>query len=124
MRARDWGRRRWSLVLIAVAGAIAVLVVIVVAATTRGGGRHPSATPSAASAPSSPVSSASEPEVTISSPASLTPIPRSFLGFSTEYWTLPVDEHHIGLYRRLLYSVHVPGDGPLILRIGGDSSGR
>jgi len=49
-------------------------------------------------------------------------IPRSFLGFSTEYWTLPVDERHIALYRRVIALVHVPGDGRFVLRIGGDSS--
>jgi hypothetical protein len=49
-------------------------------------------------------------------------IPRSYLGFSTEYWTLPTDELHVQAYRRMLSLVHVPGDGPLILRIGGDSS--
>jgi hypothetical protein len=52
----------------------------------------------------------------------MTRIPRSYLGFSTEYWTLPTDELHVQAYRRMLSLVHVPGDGPLILRIGGDSS--
>ncbi|MFZ0040610.1 MAG: hypothetical protein WAK93_04830 [Solirubrobacteraceae bacterium] len=58
----------------------------------------------------------------ISPQARLVPIPRSFLGFSTEYWTLPVDERHIVLYRRVIGLVHVPGDGRFVLRIGGDSS--
>src|SRR5690349_15531333 len=49
-------------------------------------------------------------------------IPRSFLGLSTEYWTLAIDERHAGLYRRVLSMLHVRGDGPLVLRIGGDSS--
>ena len=49
-------------------------------------------------------------------------IPRSFLGFSTEYWTLPVDENHIALYRRVLALLHTPGDGRFVLRIGGVSS--
>ena len=35
-------------------------------------------------------------------------IPRSFLGFSTEYWTLPVDENHIALYRRVMALLHTP----------------
>jgi hypothetical protein len=61
-------------------------------------------------------------EVTVGAHAPVTPIPPSFLGFSTEYWTLPVDERHIGLYRRVLSLVHVPGDGRFVLRIGGDSS--
>lgn len=61
-------------------------------------------------------------EVTIPSQEPLIAIPHSFLGLSTEYWTLPVDELHIALYRRILSQLQVPGDGPLILRIGGDSS--
>lgn len=91
--------RRW-VTAVAAAGAVVALVLALIFA---GGGD-------------------SEPEVTIPSHAALTPIPRSFLGFSTEYWTLPVDERHIRIYGRLLSYVHVPGDGPLILRIGGDSS--
>jgi hypothetical protein len=49
-------------------------------------------------------------------------IPPSFLGLSTEYWTLPVDERHVALYERMLSLLHVPGDGPFVLRIGGDSA--
>jgi hypothetical protein len=52
----------------------------------------------------------------------LVKIPQSFLGLSTEYWTLPVDEHHVALYERMLTLLHVRGDGPFILRIGGDSA--
>jgi hypothetical protein len=51
-------------------------------------------------------------------------IPRSFLGLSTEYWTLALDERHVALYRRVVSLLHVPGNGALILRIGGDSSDR
>jgi hypothetical protein len=49
-------------------------------------------------------------------------IPRSFLGFSTEYWTLPVDENHIALYRRVIALLDTRGDGRFVLRIGGVSS--
>ena len=51
-----------------------------------------------------------------------TPVPRSFLGFSTEYWTLPVDERHVALYERVISLLHVRGDGGFVLRIGGVSS--
>ncbi len=51
-------------------------------------------------------------------------IPHSFFGLSTEYWTLPDDELHVGLYTRILSMLHVPGDGRYILRIGGDSTSR
>ncbi len=52
----------------------------------------------------------------------LVAIPRSFLGFSTEYWTLPVDENHTALYRRVIALLHSRGDGRFVLRIGGVSS--
>jgi hypothetical protein len=50
------------------------------------------------------------------------PLPRSYLGISTEYWTLPYYIAHMDTLERVLAQVHVPGDGPLILRIGGDSA--
>ena len=52
------------------------------------------------------------------------PVPRSFLGLSTEYWSLPLYERHLRAFERVLAMLHVPGDGPLILRIGGDSADR
>ena len=60
--------------------------------------------------------------VTIRAGGPVAAIPHSFLGLSSEYWTLPKDERHIALYRRLLRYLHVPGDGRFVLRIGGDSS--
>jgi hypothetical protein len=56
---------------------------------------------------------------------SLTPqrhVPKSFLGLSTEYWTLPVYARHLGVAKRVLSVLRVRGDGPLLLRIGGDSA--
>ena len=46
------------------------------------------------------------------------------MGLSTEYWTLPVDERHLSLFGRIISLLHVPGDGPFVLRVGGDSSDR
>jgi hypothetical protein len=46
------------------------------------------------------------------------------LGLSTEYWTLPVDERHLSLFGRIISLLHVPGEGPFLLRVGGDSSDR
>jgi hypothetical protein len=60
--------------------------------------------------------------VTITSRASMMSVPRSFLGLSTEYWALPLFERRISLLERVLSLVHVRGDGPLVLRIGGDSA--
>jgi hypothetical protein len=54
--------------------------------------------------------------------ARMTPIPRSYLGLSTEYWTLPLWATHMPLLERVLSLIHVAGDGPLVLRVGGDSA--
>jgi hypothetical protein len=50
------------------------------------------------------------------------PVPRSFLGLSTEYWTLPFYQGHLRLLERVLSLLHVQADGPMIVRIGGDSA--
>ncbi|MGZ4222982.1 MAG: glycosyl hydrolase family 79 C-terminal domain-containing protein [Solirubrobacteraceae bacterium] len=51
-----------------------------------------------------------------------TPVPPSFLGLSTEYWSLPGYASHLATFARVLSLLHVPGDGPLILRVGGNSA--
>ena len=51
-----------------------------------------------------------------------TPVPPSFLGLSTEYWSLPGFAGHMATFARVLSMLHVPGDGPLILRVGGNSA--
>ena len=53
-----------------------------------------------------------------------TPIPRSFFGVSTEYFSLPLYERNQSVFQRVLSMLHVQGDGPMILRIGGDSADR
>jgi hypothetical protein len=50
------------------------------------------------------------------------PVPRSFLGISTEYSTLPFWEQRLAVVERVLAQIHSSGDGPLVLRIGGDSA--
>ena len=50
------------------------------------------------------------------------PVPRSFLGLSTEYWSLPAYARHLTAMARVLRLLHVGGDGPLIVRIGGNSA--
>ena len=50
------------------------------------------------------------------------PIPRSYFGLSTEYWALPLYARHLATFERVLGLIHVPGDGPMILRVGGDSA--
>ena len=49
-------------------------------------------------------------------------VPSSFLGVSTEYLTIPVWARQMGLLRRVL--AMLSQDGPIRLRIGGDSADR
>jgi hypothetical protein len=51
-------------------------------------------------------------------------LPRSYLGLSIEYWGLPRYESHPHTFARVLSLLRVPGNGPMILRIGGDSADR
>jgi hypothetical protein len=60
--------------------------------------------------------------VTIAAHARMRRVPRSFFGLSTEYWSIPWYERHAALFERALALLHVDGDGPLIMRIGGDSA--
>jgi hypothetical protein len=64
------------------------------------------------------------PQATLTIPSNLStvPVPSSFFGMSTEYWTLPKFELDTPAFERVLSLLHVAGDGPLILRIGGDSA--
>jgi hypothetical protein len=65
-----------------------------------------------------PVSAA----VSVAPGAKRTPVPRSYLGLSTEYWALPLWSGEMPLLERTLSLVRVHGDGPPILRVGGDSA--
>jgi hypothetical protein len=60
--------------------------------------------------------------VTIPASTAMAPVPASFLGLSTEYWSLPQWASHMPLLERVLSLVHAAGNGPLILRVGGDSA--
>ncbi|HEY5428581.1 MAG TPA: hypothetical protein VIK04_05640 [Solirubrobacteraceae bacterium] len=59
-------------------------------------------------------------QVTIAEQAPMKAVPPSFLGISTEYWALPVWARHLPLLDRVLSLIR--GDGPVQLRIGGDSA--
>src|SRR6478672_1542132 len=82
---------------------------------------HPSAA-AAARARSRRVPPSPQAIVTFGRDLSTAPVPRSFFGLSTEYWTLPLFERDTPAFERVLSLLHVTGDGPLILRIGGDSA--
>jgi hypothetical protein len=60
--------------------------------------------------------------LTLAPQAASVPIPRSYLGLSTEYWALPMYARHLATFERVLGLIHVAGDGPMILRVGGDSA--
>jgi hypothetical protein len=51
-----------------------------------------------------------------------TQVPRSYFGLSTEYWALAQFERRPAVFQRVLSSLHARGDGPFVLRIGGDSA--
>jgi hypothetical protein len=63
-------------------------------------------------------------EVAVSLRGRARTVPRSFLGLSTEYWDVPAYARRLGSFQRILSLLHVPGDGPFVLRIGGDSADR
>ncbi|MGI8712178.1 MAG: hypothetical protein ACR2NR_03145 [Solirubrobacteraceae bacterium] len=60
--------------------------------------------------------------VTITGGEASSVVPRSYLGVSTEYWTLPLYASRMAAFERILSLLRVPGDGPLVLRFGGDSA--
>ncbi len=60
--------------------------------------------------------------VSVSPTGAAETIPRSYFGLSTEYWALPIFERQTALFERVLALLHASGDGPLVLRIGGDSA--
>jgi hypothetical protein len=61
--------------------------------------------------------------LTIGPDLSTVPVPRSYFGISTEYGNLSAFEHNnMRVFETVLELLHVPGDGPLVLRIGGNSA--
>ena len=60
--------------------------------------------------------------VTIGPSAGTVSVPSSYFGISTEYWSLPLFERNMAVFERVLSMLHTQGNGPLVLRIGGDSA--
>ena len=132
---RRGGRRRTAGV-VSMTALIAVLAAILVplalpnrAGITRATARpHQMARAARTSTRSSPAPAAmtrtGRPQATVTIPADAypTPVPDSWFGISTEYWALPMFEQDTPVFDRVLSLLHVPGDGPLVLRIGGDSA--
>lgn len=124
MSGLDRSRRRIVTFVVVVVALIAVLVSVPAPGAHsrqptvgRGSRSMSSATLTAGRA-----SLANLPVAIVRLPASGTAIsvPRSFLGISTEYWTIPVWARHLSLLGRVLSSI--TPDGPMVLRIGGSSA--
>jgi hypothetical protein len=105
---------------------VGVLVAVGLASAVAGCGQDGPATsaPPASGRPAAghPPGPTVPAEVTVSPHAAMTPVPRSYLGLSTEYWALPLWSEYMPLLQRALALVHVTGSGPLVLRVGGDSA--
>ncbi|MGP0052753.1 MAG: hypothetical protein ACLPZR_28495, partial [Solirubrobacteraceae bacterium] len=87
-------------------------------AATAPTGSHTAGAPPPPGRPQPPLAAA----VTIAARAPTAVVPRSYLGVSTEYWALPLYAPRIALLERVLSLLRVPGAGPLVLRVGGDSA--
>ena len=101
------------------AGLVAVLVSVLVIDS----GRQPTGVSHAARptvGPQSVQSALPVAVVRIPAHAAMIGVPRSYLGISTEYWTIPVWAQHLSLLGRVLASL--TPDGPMVLRIGGSSA--
>jgi len=127
IRQRQRRRRRRPVI----AGAIAVVAgVLAINLFTSFPGRDDdtrAATRSERSAPGSAPARAARPPATsvvvaLAPEDRPIPLPPSFLGLSTEYWSLPGFAGHMAAFARVLSMLHVPGDGPVILRVGGNSA--
>jgi hypothetical protein len=132
-RLRVPGRLRSVAVVILVAALAALLVPLALpnrAGITRAvAGSHrrvataappPVAMPAAVAAQPAPGSP--QATLTVARNAPTVPVPGSYLGISTEYWALPLFERNTPVFERVVALLHQPGDGPLVLRIGGDSA--
>ncbi|HUA45004.1 MAG TPA: glycosyl hydrolase family 79 C-terminal domain-containing protein [Solirubrobacteraceae bacterium] len=116
--------------LLAVLAAILVPLALPNRTVSRAAARshqRPLNTGSSASAPGAAAAGAGGPgqpqaTVTIAADAPSAAVPGSWFGVSTEYWALPLFEQDAPVFDRVLALLHVPGDGPLVLRIGGDSA--
>lgn len=72
--------------------------------------------------PAARASASASASMTIAPHAALMAVPRSFLGVSTEYWSLPAWAPRLALLEHVLAMLRAPGQGPMVLRIGGDSA--
>jgi hypothetical protein len=104
-----------------VAGAAVIAAAVVAFALAGCGSNRAHRTTTTSSADGRPPS---DPQVvvTVSPREASIPVPRSYLGISTEYWGINHFGQYMGEYERVLSLLRVPGNGPFVLRIGGDSA--
>jgi hypothetical protein len=63
------------------------------------------------------------PHVTVAlAPGGTVALPRSFLGFSIEVGDAVFDAHYLHLFSRAVDLIRIRGDGPQVLRVGGNST--
>jgi hypothetical protein len=98
---------------LAVAGAMALLAVA--ALLTVAG---PGAAPGRVASPAPPARAT----ISLVRAAPTIALPRSFFGFSIEVWDAMHDAQYLTLFKRAVQLVRVAGDGPEVLRIGGNST--
>lgn len=125
MRDRVSGRRLSRRPVVPVLGLACLVAACLIAGLAAYGAVAPSPRSRAAAhhprhrhAPLLPVGAV----VTVAADAARTTVPRSYLGLSTEYWALPLWSAQMPLLERTLSLVRVAGEGPLLLRVGGDSA--
>jgi hypothetical protein len=113
--------------LLGVGVGAAVVAVLLALVLGLGAGSHPvgqqHSRPAAVSGPTgAPSAQARLPLAVVRIQGSGAPIsvPVSFLGISTEYWTIPVWAHRLSLLGRVLSTI--TPHGPMVLRIGGSSA--
>jgi hypothetical protein len=102
------------------AACVAILTCLLLAGCAGDGSQAQDGSPGAVATHAiAPVAAA---QVTVAPRAAQTPVPPSYLGLSTEYWALPLWAHEMPLLERALSLMRVRGDGPFLVRIGGDSA--
>jgi hypothetical protein len=116
---RPWVPHPTRREIVAAALSLAVVVIMVVVLVVLGTQRPTS--PPTPSTPGAATSAPVDARVTLGA-GSPVRVPSSFLGVSTEYWTIPVWSRQMGLLDRVL--AMLSQDGPIRLRIGGDSADR
>jgi Glycosyl hydrolase family 79 C-terminal beta domain len=100
-----------TLATLLLAGVLAVILAVALAT-----GDPSAPTTGAQSGQAGPV------KATITLGAGTVRLPRSFFGLSIEYSELPMFERFRPAFERFLSLVHISGDGPQVIRIGGDSA--